>query len=846
VSFFRFIIAEIFHSKRFVALFLINLSLGLTSFSALEFLKSSIDTTVMEQSRQVLGADFGLSSRREFLPEELKIVENKLPKNFKSTPMIEMFSMVSKGTQSSLVQLKAVELSFPFYGQIITEPQMKTSFLEDTDYIWVYPEILTLLNVRIGESLKIGDRKFKIAAIVKDDASSGISTNMAPRIYISLHNLAKTNLMKPGTLAWHSILYKIPFVDDNDLEKLRDDIYKDMSASDIQVFTHRNSSEQMNRLLNYLSDFLGLVSLSALFIACIGLTFLLSTYLQGKSKSIAILIALGYSKTKAINFYFIQLLFLVLIGSLISLILATIALPLVMQASQSLASFPIRLHIDFRSLATSLSLGLVGGLCLLLPHLVRLRQTHPNILLRGLQNTARQFGIRVAIWFLPAVILFYILSIRQMNSLRNGSIFFFSFLGAGTILYVISYYMLPLMNSLPRPKWTPLAWAIRDISRLRTATVTGFLSLALGAFLVNIVPQIKANLQAEIQKPPSSRIPSLFLFDIQSEQVGELKNILSKESVPVQNISPLIRARLIEVNGNSFNKGDGAFSKTTTRENERESQFRNRGFNLSYRETLDTSETIVTGTTLPNQYPNPDILPEISLEERFADRLQLKMGDILTFDIQDTPIQGKVTSLRRVTWTSFQPNFFVLFQNGSLEDAPKTFLATIPKLTMEQKLTVQKKIVQKLPNISLIDVDRLIEKLIYLIEQMGWALQVMSIFCIFVGLAVLFALANDQVRSREWDIGLLKALGASYSTIAWCFVLQFLLMSTFAAICGGLLSLVASFIFSSLLFDGAWFFNGIVPLVVVFSMVFISPLLIYWSIHKGLEFSPRELLSRGS
>lgn len=848
MSFFRFVFSELIHSKRFVFLFLLNLSLGLSSFVALEFLKSSVATTISTQSRNVLGADLGISSRRQFTPEELATVESSMPSEKSSTEMIEMFSMVTKESLSSLVQIKAVELSFPFYGQVLTQPMTKTSYLEDTQTIWVYPEILTLLNASIGDQLKIGNLSFRIAAVVVDDAASGISTSMAPRIYMSVSHLKKAGMLRPGTLAWYSRLYKLPTITDNALEEERDKIYKALPASDIQVFTHKNSSEQMARLLGYLGDFLGLVSLAALFIACIGLTFLLSTYLQTKSKSIAILIAVGYPRWKAILFYFFQFVLLVIAGAILSLGIATLVLPLIMQATQTVATFAIRLTMDFKAIATSLSLGISGGILLLIPHLLRLRSTNANQLLRGnhvgAQSVKMQRDWVQMISFVPALLLFFYLSVRQMNSLKNGSIFFSSFLGAGVVLYSVAYVLLPWLGRFSPSRFNPLAWAIRDLTRLRVATITGFLSLALGVFLVNIVPQIKANIQAEIARPPHSKIPSLFLFDIQSEQVEELKNLLVDQQIPLNNISPLIRARLIAVNDIPFNKGDGAFSKSTTREEEREAQFRNRGFNLSYRETLDTSEAIVSGKTLPNSYSaEGNTIPEISLETRFADRLKLKLGDTLTFDIQETPMKGKVTSLRRVNWTSFQPNFFVLFQNGSLDDAPKTFLATIPKLPMDQKIEMQKKIVRTMPNISLIDVDRVVQKLVVLIEQMGWALQVMSAFCILVGMTVLLALANDQIRSREWDIGLLKALGTRYPVIMQTFILQFTLIAFTAAISGGALSLIGSYIFSYFLFDGSWYFNWQVPLAMLIGICCFSPILIFFGIRRGLKFSAKELLS---
>lgn len=273
MNLYKYIFSELYHSRRFVILFVLNLSLGFTSFIALELLQSSVNSTINAQSRHVLGADMGISSRRIFSKEELQLVASALPLNHQTTDTVEIFSMVTSKGQSSLLQIKAIDIAFPFYGQILTRPMKKSSDLEDTQSVWVYPEVLTLLNTTVGNYLKIGDLSFRIAAVVTDDAASGISTNMAPRIYMSVPHLKKTNLIRAGSLAWHSKLYKIPKIKDAELEKKRDQIYQQLPTSDIQVFTHKNSSEQMARLLGYLSDFLSLVSLAALFISCIGLTF---------------------------------------------------------------------------------------------------------------------------------------------------------------------------------------------------------------------------------------------------------------------------------------------------------------------------------------------------------------------------------------------------------------------------------------------------------------------------------------------------------------------------------------------------------------------------------------------
>ena len=181
--------------------------------------------------------------------------------------------------------------------------------------------------------------------------------------------------------------------------------------------------------------------------------------------------------------------------------------------------------------------------------------------------------------------------------------------------------------------------------------------------------------------------------------------------------------------------------------------FRNRGFNLSYRKELSESERIVQGKEFSGVFDeSKGDLAEISVEKRFAKRLGFKMGDVLKFDIESIPIEGKIVNIREVKWTSFQPNFFVQFQPGVLEMAPKTFIATIPSLPLEKKHHIQDRLVRELPNISMVDVSRIVKRINEIIEQMSWALTFMSILCLFSGFVVIFSIANHQARTRRWEI----------------------------------------------------------------------------------------------
>lgn len=842
MNLFRYAWAEIKNTKRFSLFFIFNLSLGLFGFLSLEFFKDSLQSAIRANSRAVLGADLGITARRLMTSREIQIVNKELGTlEYEKTQTTEVFSMAAhKDGRSTLVQIKVVASNFPFYGEIETEPAgLTTHSLNIDPVIWVYPELLQMLEVQIGDSMKLGDHEFKIAAIVKNDSASGISTSMAPRIYMSFPQFEKTKLMRPGSMAWQTTLYKLPSLDKNGLDDLRDSIFEKMPSADLQVNTHENASEQMGRLLAYLNDFLGLAAIVSLFICGLGIGFLCHSLLVSRIKSIAILRSLGLARGRALGVYAVQVGVLAAISSVLAGISSMLAVPLFQKTAQKLMNFPVDFSFKPLYLAVAFCSCILVGLLTLLPLLLKIRNVKPQQLLQDHITALPRWDLISLMGFLPLLTVFYALSVWQTYSWYNGTLFFLSFTGVCVIFYAVGFAVMPLLRWLPTPRWTALRWALRDLSRLRFSTLSCFLALAVSLLLLNLIPQVERSIREEIKNPPASRIPGLFLFDIQEEQLADLQALITDKKIELRDLSPMIRSRLTSVNGEAFDKGQGA--KGGSREQEQEMRFRNRGFNLSYREELSASETIVKGRPFSK---TPGAVAELSVEDRFAERLSLKIGDRLVFDIQSVPVEGEIVNLRKVQWTSFQPNFFVMFQPGFLEGAPKTYLATLPRLPQDEKVALQADIVRANPNISLIDVSRLVERLQQIVVHISAALKLMLLLTLSVGFVVLFSISSTQASLRKWDIGLLKALGAPLNTIRDSLLLQFFLIALFASTCGFALSLVVSYIISYLLFDNLWFFDAWTPAALLFGCVTVTGVITWISLKRSLNTEARQLLNR--
>ena len=374
--------------------------------------------------------------------------------------------------------------------------------------------------------------------------------------------------------------------------------------------------------------------------------------------------------------------------------------------------------------------------------------------------------------------------------------------------------------------------------------------MTLSIAILVLLPQIKKSILNELRPQSASKIPSLFMFDIQPEQVAGLEKIVLDKTQQKLQLTPLVRSRILKMNDADYErKAESEFFKT--REDENEARFRNRGVNLTYKKDLQDSETIVKGRWFSREYnlsdsnENSDI-PEISLEERYAGRVGAKLGDVLTFDVQGLEIKGQVTSIRRVRWTSFQPNFFVVFQPGVLEDAPQVFLSAVNNLATDQVRTLQTDIVNSFSNISIIDVRESVEKSLVFIDKMALALQIMAGLSLVVGFFIFIILINTQVRERLSEMNLLQVLGAGLPVVYSIFVKQFALIIIFSLFFGLLFGLIMAYFLMETLFTLSLTFDFTSLGVLIILLTTVLAGIIFFATRPIRHLQPLQLLKDGA
>lgn len=845
----RYAWRELRHSPRFCLLFMLNLSLGLLGFIALDSLKRSFSDRLQGSARQMLTADLSISSRRPFTPEDLEAVQKQLPAETASQDLLTLYSMVASEKRSTLVELKGIANGYPFYGEIRLEKSglhrgSSPLPLTDQSLIWVAPELLIQLDTQIGSTLRIGKKDFQIADIILDDsAASMVGTSMAPRIYIGQKQLEDAGLIQFGSTAWRSRLFKLPPT--AAIEEVQSRINRAFKDPGVRVRNYREAGQDDGRMLSYLSDYLGLVSLVALALAAIGAAYLFRVHLDQRQKAVATLVSLGLTHERASLLYLLQVAFLGAASALLASFLSIILMPLGARLLQSLTPVAIETGLSWPSYGLALLMGTLGAALVCLPLLARIRRLNPATLFQDTNLPPGQ-PISSRLAYLPAGLAFYGLAVWQAHSWRVGSLFIAILVGLLAIFVGISLLLLRLLKRYKSGKALSTRLAITYLEAHRSHTISAFVALALGATLINLIPQIQHSIQTELERPEGDKLPSLFLFDIQEDQIEPLEEQLKSEGISPSSVSPMIMARLVEVNGQPYQRPIREEEESLgTREEEEQQRFRNRGVNLSFRAALAQSESVTEGTFFSEPFQTDQQEPAaLSVEERYAERMGFAMGDRLTFDVQGLPIEGKITSLRRVKWNAFQPNFFVLIQPGAIDDAPKTFLLTVPDLPTAEKVQVQKKVVDAFPNVSIIDVSKLVAKINSLVEQMALVLIVMGWLTVLTGHIVVFSIAHQQSIFRRWDHNLLKVLGAELGLIMRATLIEFGILGIGAASLGSIFGLIASFVIAKGIFKGLWEPSLTLPLALAGLLVFVCLLTAYIATRRALADKPTLQVSK--
>lgn len=777
-------------NRRKLLLFASSVVFGVAAMVGVNAFRINLQNEVQSQSKELLGADFRIGSRSPFSDEVLQFVENLEPSESASELSFTTMAYFNKADATRLVFVKGLEGGFPWFGELDTIP--KNVRLSDTssELNAIVDEGLSIqFDLEIGDTIKLGDQSFTISALLrKIPGDSPMAGTFAPRVLIAKQHVESTGLIQFGSRIFYAQSFVYPDGWTEEKQAALKEVKPMLKEQRVSETTVKERVEDIGETMDRMTDYLNLVGFISLLLGGLGISGSVSAYLKEKHDTIAILRTFGATARSSLFIFGIQVSIVALLGAIVGAAIGIgiqFALPTILA---SLLPVGLTLVIPWGNVIVSLLIGwLFASVFAYLP-LLPLRKITPLSALRSGYDESEKASRDPWIWTIYVGIALSAtgLSIWLSNSLLNGIIFI---AGLAVALLVIGGIGLLLRIALKRISTIGFSFSVRqglmNLYRPNNRTQFLMITIGMGTFLIYTLYLSEKGLLQQGELDQGDGQSNVILFDIQPDQKDGIESLLSSMDLETLASEPIVTMRLTEVNGEVASKIE------TIRGEKVERWSLRREYRSTYRGYLRDDEEVVSGTftaeaSLDSATPIP-----ISVEERIVEALNLELGDILLWDVQGLPIETEVTSIRKVDWRQMKPNFFVVFPAGVLEPAPATFVMATYAEDTETNAQLQKAVVIAYPNVSVINLDLIIESLSEVFDKIAFAIRFMATFTIFTGLIALTATIITSRYQRVKESVLLRTLGCSAKQIRIILITEYATLGILASVSGILLSLIA-------------------------------------------------------
>ncbi len=752
------------------------ITLGVSALVGVGSFADSLERTVARSAKSLMGGDVEVRGTQP-LPVDAAtlIAPQSSPRSSEAaiTRVREMVAMAQAGpAQSHLVELKAVEPGYPFYGALVTEPARPLETLIGGGRALVHDSLLARFGLKLGDRFRVGDLELTIAGVIQKEPDRAIGVfSLGPRVLIAGPDLDRTGLIRPGSRVRYRTLVRLP--EGRDAQVFRDRLAAALPAGQ-RVSTYSQAQPGLRRFWDQLTMYLGLTGLVALMVGGIGVAVSVNAFVRQKLASIAILKALGAGWRPLLAAYLLQTALLGLGGSALGALLGSAVQPLLAPTLTRLLPIELTLSFSLRAVLSGLAMGVGVTLLYALWPLLQIRHVPPGLLMR-ITVEPRLRGRRPWAAALPLAAGLAALAFWQAGSWKIGALFAGG-LAAALILLALGARLVIVLAR--RVRWRSPAWRQGAANLHRPGSHAGpvLVSLGLAVMLVVSIALLDRSLRAQLVDRAPGSAPAFFFIDIQTDQAEPFARLVAAQGAtgPAE-LTPVVRSRLAAVNGASIDE-------RTRRE---DAWYLTREYVLTWAKEPPGHNTVVAGRWWTPAEAARE--PLISVEEEIARQLGVRLGDTLTFDIQGVPVSARVTSLRHVDWRSLTSNFFVIFSPGALDGAPSTFIATVGARP-EQETRLQSAVVAAFPNITAIPIREVLERIGAMLDQIALAVRLVAAFSIGAGLIVMAGALAITRQQRLYESVILKALGATRGFVSRVFAVEYALLGAAAGLAGSALA----------------------------------------------------------
>jgi putative ABC transport system permease protein len=779
-------------ARRRLLLYMSSISLGVAALVAIDSFSANIVRSVKDQSRALMGGDISFNSSKP-IPPAVDSLFDSLARHGLSFARVTTFpsmAVVPRTQGTRFAQVRGVTDNYPFYGNIVTEPAGRWPLLRQGANAIVDPSLLTSLNAKVGDTLRLGFGTFTIVASINDvPGAAGIAEMLGPRIFIPARYVAETQLLVFGSTAERTVLAKLPAGTDPD--KFVTPFKKRVEDQQVRIRTVTQTEAATADAIENLSNFIGIVGLVALLLGGIGVASGVRAFVARKIDTVAVLRCLGASSGQVLSIYVAQAAAMGLAGAAAGAALGVaiqFLLPLVLT---DFLPIDVRVTLVPSAVLTGLAIGGWIALIFALRPLLALRNVSP---LQTLRRDTDAEVLRMRWKDAPRLIVnaALVLSVVVIALARAQTTRQAIGMSAATGLAILALGASAALLSWAARKGLRTRWpyvirqGVANLYRPGNQTRAVTLALGFGAFLVSTLYLVQHNLLRRFTTAAAESRGNVVFFDVQQDQEPGLDSLIRGRGHDVVQVAPVVTMRIAAING----KPVSAMIPAVRGQTGRAGWALRREFRSTYREKPAASETIVAGKWFGESALKaaPDT-GEISLEEGIAKELEVKLGDHITWNVQGVEIPTRITSLRKVVWTRFEPNFFVVFAPPVLKGAPNQYVLLAQVKDPVALTLLQREVVNRFPNVSSIDLTAIKRTVDRIVGKVSLAIRFMALFSLAVAIPVLFSAVSATRRERVREGVLLKTLGATRGQIARILLAEYSLLGLMGGLTGMVLSL---------------------------------------------------------
>ncbi|MDN3488104.1 MULTISPECIES: FtsX-like permease family protein [unclassified Pseudoalteromonas] len=748
------------------------IALAVLTVLTLSMVTERIAQSIAQKSSAFIAADRVLASNHAI---DTAFITKAEQQNLQTAQMVYFDTMLFANDQMQFSSVKAASNSYPLKGQL----KVKSGLNAQTEVapgapspgnVWLSESVFYSLNINVGDQVELGAALFNVEKVIVEEPDAPFNVfSSSRRVLINIDDVPKTEVIQPGSRVFYRQLYA---GDESDINSFYDWLKPQLKENQ-NWYGVKDRQSPISNSLNRAESFLLLAGLLGIILAAVAIAVSAKRYCERQYDPVAMMKTLGGSRDMIRKIYLMHLLMVctmaVVVGLAIGYGLQEVA------AGYLAKSMGTELPMaGFKPWLVAISTGVICAVMFSIKPLLDLFDIPPlRVLRRNLGDRLAVSKIHLGLSALTVFLLMWLFS----NNIKITLILFASTLALILVLFLISKLIFGGGRKLGLKPGNSWSLAIASIQKRANVNAVQLISFSLAIKLLLFLIVLKNDIISDWQSQLPSDAPNAFLVNITQNELDPVNEYLAQKGIQVSEFYPTIRGRVNAVNGEAVAR------EVSLQDNEKKDEEARSGIgrelNLTWLNEVPSQNDIIDG-----QWFGDGAVAEASLEESMMKRLDVKMGDTLTFLIGAQSFDAKITSVRKVNWATLKPNFFIILSPDVLSSFPATYISSV-RIEPEQKRDFSQ-LLRTYPTITAIDVDNFVKQIQSTIEQVSLAIGFVLAIVVLCGALVLISQVQASLGERMQEIVILRTLGAKSRLIKNATLYEFLLL-------GGLAGLVAAF-----------------------------------------------------